>query len=51
MVDKIWIQDITGTLTIQAISEYLLLWEAVEGVQLRQGVKDIIKWKWTPDAT
>jgi len=51
MVDMIWIQDITGTLTIQAISEYLLLWEAVEGVQLRQGVEDTISWKWTSDAT
>jgi len=51
MVEKTWIQDITGTLTIQAISEYLQLWEAMEGVHLRQGVEDTIRWKWTTDAT
>jgi len=48
---KRWIQDITGTLTAQALYEYILLWEAVEDVQLRHGVEDSIRWKWTPDAT
>ena len=38
LLDKRWIQDITGTLTVQALYEYLILWEAAEGVQLRQGV-------------
>ena len=51
LLDKRWIQDITGTLTVQALYEYLILWEAAEGVQLRQGVEDTIKWKWTSDAT
>ncbi|KAG2653053.1 hypothetical protein PVAP13_1NG423319 [Panicum virgatum] len=48
---KRWIQDITGMLTAQALYEYILLWEAVEDVQLRHGVEDSIRWKWTPDAT
>jgi len=48
---KRWIQDITGTLTAQALYEYILLWEAVEDVQLRHGIEDSIRWKWTPDAT
>jgi len=48
--DKRWIQDITGTLTAQSLSEYLILWQIVEAVELRVGVEDIIRWKWTTDA-
>ena len=47
---KRWIQDITGTLTAQSLSEYIILWQIVEAVELRVGVEDIIRWKWTTDA-
>jgi hypothetical protein len=49
--DKRWIQDITGTFTVAAISEYLSFWQVLEAVQLQPGVKNNLKWKWTPDAT
>ncbi|PVH61987.1 hypothetical protein PAHAL_3G172600 [Panicum hallii] len=48
--NKRWIQDITGTLTFQALSEYLILWQVVEAFELRVGVEDTISWKWTTDA-
>jgi hypothetical protein len=47
LVDKRWIQDIAGTLTVAALSEYLLLWQIIDAVQLQPGVEDAIKWKWT----
>ena len=51
LVDKKWIQDISGMLKFQAISEYLKFWPLLEEVELRSGVEDVIKWKWTPNAT
>lgn len=47
MLNKLWIQDIAGTLTVKAIAEYLLLWQIMEEVQLRPCVEDVIKWKWS----
>jgi hypothetical protein len=32
MLDKLWIQDIAGTLTVKAIAESLLLWQIMEEV-------------------
>jgi hypothetical protein len=33
-----------------ALSEYLILWQAVEAIELRAGFEDIIRWKWTSHA-
>jgi len=35
LTNKQWIHDIVGTLTVQAISEYLSLWPIMEGALLR----------------
>lgn len=41
-IDKQWVLDITGLLTVQAIGQYLQLWPLVESVHLQPGTEDVI---------
>jgi hypothetical protein len=43
------VQDITGGLTVEAIIEYLNLWDRLEGVQLHQDREDVVRWTGSPD--
>jgi hypothetical protein len=40
-----WALDISGELTVDAIEQYLKLWNAVASVQLGAG-DDVFRWKW-----
>jgi hypothetical protein len=51
LVNKTWIKDITGALTIPAIVQYIYLRARVDTVQLQQGVGDRMVWKWTSSGT
>jgi hypothetical protein len=42
--DRSWVQDITGGLTVEAIIEYLNLWDRLEGVQLHPDQEDVVQW-------
>ena len=45
----LWIQDITGALTVQVILEYLRVRDITRETQLSQGRANAICWKWTSD--
>ncbi|PVH65738.1 hypothetical protein PAHAL_1G065700 [Panicum hallii] len=47
LADRRWIREIRGGLSVQAIVEYLQLWNRFESVQLQNGVSDKIIWRWT----
>lgn len=47
--DRIWVQDITGALTVQFILVYLNSWERMIVVTLDSSTQDKLLWKWTPD--
>lgn len=46
--NKQWISDVVGSLTVQALHQYVLLWHQPQRVQLTPGVEDIITWRWEP---
>jgi hypothetical protein len=43
-----WALDIVGTLSVQAVLQYLRLWQAVAAVPIQDG-EDSFRWKWTED--
>jgi hypothetical protein len=43
-----WALDIVGTLSVQAVLQYLRLWQAVATVPIQDG-EDSFRWKWTED--
>jgi hypothetical protein len=48
MVNRSWVRDIRGALTVQVILEYLTVWAKLENVTL--GVRlDQVIWRWTRD--
>jgi hypothetical protein len=48
LADHRWARDIYGELTVDALREYLMLWNAVQRVpRLGPGVDDVFRWKWT----
>lgn len=47
LVNWTWVKDITGALKVQIISEYLQVWDLVEGLNLQQGVQDQHTWHLT----
>jgi hypothetical protein len=47
--DRSWVQDISGRLTVEAIIEYLTLWDRLEGVQLHLDQEDVVHWTGSPD--
>ena len=46
IADNAWARDISGELTIDAVVQYLHLWDAVRAVQ-RRGIQDQFEWRWT----
>jgi hypothetical protein len=44
-----WVRDITGSLSVIAIIEYLHLWDKLEGIQLQPGQEDVVWWHWMAD--
>jgi hypothetical protein len=42
-----WLRDITGAPTAVVLTEYLMLWELLEDIQLQPGVPDRLIWKWS----
>ena len=48
--NKQWIKDITGSLTVQVLLEYLQIWEQMQHIQLFSH-PDRVCWKWTADQT
>jgi hypothetical protein len=48
LLDSSWTHNITGTLTVQVIPEYLTIWEMVQPIQLTDE-EDKFLWRWTTD--
>lgn len=50
---KQWIRDITGRLSVPALTQYVKLWWQIEtqGVQLHVGTEDRVSWRWSPCRT
>lgn len=46
-----WVRDISGALTTSVLCEYVVLWEALEGINLQPRVADRFIWKWTQDGS
>jgi len=44
-----WIRRITGGLSVQAICQYLMLWNPLDGLELQSEVDDKILWRWSAD--
>jgi hypothetical protein len=47
MADQCWIRDITGPLTVPVLSQYLILQQELQAVQLDPEMEDKITWRWT----
>jgi hypothetical protein len=46
-----WVRDLSGALTAPVLCEYVILWEALEGINLQPTVADRFIWKWTQDGS
>jgi hypothetical protein len=42
-----WVSDITGSLTLEALAQYIDLWGRLQGVHLNEAVPDKFIWKWS----
>ena len=40
LLNRTWVSDITGALTVQLLLEYLLIWDMVDGLVLQPNVPD-----------
>jgi hypothetical protein len=40
-----WARDITGARTTAVIADYLMLWDALQGVELQPGINDRFIWR------
>jgi hypothetical protein len=48
LTNRAWAQSIAGGISVQALYEYLILWDAVDNVHLSEQ-PDKMVWRWTPD--
>ena len=44
-----WVSDIRGGLSVQALGEYLDLWDVIAGISLDPASRDEMIWKAAPD--
>ena len=49
LLNRAWVRDITGALTVQVIVEYLQIWNLVENQVVVEQAEDRFIWKWTAD--
>ncbi|KAM0913164.1 hypothetical protein ACQ4PT_012343 [Festuca glaucescens] len=47
LTDAAWVRDITGTLTVDAVVQFLRLWPLVQAVHLDASVTDSFTWKFS----
>jgi hypothetical protein len=45
--NRSWVRDITGSLTVSVISEYLRIWDILQHVHLDPNSWDSFLWKWS----
>ncbi|CAN6371894.1 unnamed protein product [Urochloa humidicola] len=50
LINRRWVRDITGALTVQVLLEYLDIREIVRGMVLDPNVDDRVCWIWTTDS-
>jgi hypothetical protein len=50
-VNRSWVEDIKGALTVQVLADYLSIWDLVDGVVLQPGVLDRHVWKLSSNGT
>nr|TKW31864.1 hypothetical protein SEVIR_2G133800v2 [Setaria viridis] len=46
--EKRWISDIAGPATVAALTQYVSLWHALDGLHLASGTEDKVSWRWNP---
>lgn len=46
--EKRWISDIAGPATVAALTQYVSLWHALDGLHLVSGTEDKVSWRWNP---
>ncbi|WVZ96322.1 hypothetical protein U9M48_041977 [Paspalum notatum var. saurae] len=51
LANRRWVSDIKGALTVQVLSEYLLVWYLVDGVELQPDTPDQHHWKLSSSGT
>ncbi|WVZ76691.1 hypothetical protein U9M48_024644, partial [Paspalum notatum var. saurae] len=51
LINRSWVTDIKGALTVQVLREYLLIWDLVDEVTLQDGVQDQHQWKFSSSGT
>ncbi len=49
LCDNSWVLDIIGGLSVQALGEYLALWDVISGISVDLASRDEILWKVAPD--
>ncbi|WVZ94059.1 hypothetical protein U9M48_040001, partial [Paspalum notatum var. saurae] len=49
--NRSWVFDIRGALTVQVLSEYLLIWDLVDNVVLQPDAPDQLHWKFDSSGT
>lgn len=49
LVNRRWVRDISGGLSVQAMAQYLSLWDMVQGVELIAGQSDEVVWRQSAD--
>jgi len=49
LLNRTWVKDITGALTVQVLVEYLQIWNLVENQTINAIAEDKFLWKWTAD--
>lgn len=46
-MESAWIDHIYPPTTAEEVTEFVKLWEAIQGVNLNDEIEDDIRWRWT----